>query len=131
MADDGLWYKDAVFYELHVRSYQDSNGDGIGDFPGLTSRLDYIRELGVDCIWLLPMYVSPSRDDGYDIADYTAINPAYGTMEDFQDFLDEAHRRGLRVVADLVLNHTSDQHPWFRRAIAAPSGSVERDYYVW
>jgi maltose alpha-D-glucosyltransferase/alpha-amylase len=131
MSEDGLWYKDAVFYELHVRSFQDSNQDGIGDFPGLTSRLDYLQELGVDCIWLLPMYVSPLRDDGYDIADYTAINPSYGTMDDFQNFLDKAHARGLRVIADLVLNHTSDQHPWFRRAVLAPPGSTERDFYVW
>jgi maltose alpha-D-glucosyltransferase/alpha-amylase len=131
MVDDGHWYKDAVFYELHVRSFQDSNADGIGDFRGLTSRLDYLQELGVDCIWLLPMFVSPLRDDGYDIADYTAINPSYGTMEEFQAFLDSAHRRGLRVIADLVLNHTSDQHPWFRRAVAAPAGSPERDFYVW
>ena len=131
MAEDGLWYKDAVFYELHVRSFQDSNADGIGDFPGLTSRLDYLQALGVDCIWLLPFYPSPLRDDGYDIEDYTSVNPAYGTMDDFQRFLDEAHRRGLRVIADLVLNHTSDRHPWFQRAVRAPAGSVERDFYVW
>ena len=131
MADDGLWYKDAVFYELHVRSYQDSANDGIGDFRGLTSRLDYIRDLGVDCIWLLPFYPSPWRDDGYDIADYTNVHPSYGTMRDFEDFLDQAHRRGLRVIADLVLNHTSDQHAWFRRAVESPPGSVERDFYVW
>jgi maltose alpha-D-glucosyltransferase/alpha-amylase len=131
MADDGLWYKDAIFYELHVRSFQDSNADGIGDFQGLTSRLDYLQALGVTCIWLLPMYVSPLRDDGYDIEDYTAIQPAYGTMADFETFLDAAHHRGLRVIADLVLNHTSDRHPWFRRAVESPAGSSERDFYVW
>ncbi|HEV3165452.1 MAG TPA: maltose alpha-D-glucosyltransferase [Isosphaeraceae bacterium] len=131
MSDDGLWYKDAVFYELHVRSFQDADGDGIGDFRGLTSRLDYIQDLGVDCIWLLPMYASPLRDDGYDIADYTSIHPSYGTMQDFQDFLNTAHSRGLKVIADLVLNHTSDQHPWFRRALESPAGSSERNFYVW
>jgi maltose alpha-D-glucosyltransferase/alpha-amylase len=131
MADDGLWYKDAVFYELHVRSFQDGTGDGIGDFRGLTSRLDYLQNLGIDCIWLLPFYESPFRDDGYDIAEFTKIHPRYGTLEDFQAFLDEAHKRGLRVIADLVINHTSDQHPWFKRAVESPPGSPERDYYVW
>ena len=131
MAEDGLWYKDAVFYELHVRSFQDSNGDGVGDFRGLTSRLDYIRDLGVDCIWLLPFYDSPLKDDGYDIADYRTIHPNYGTMADFEDFLAAAHRRGLRVITDLVMNHTSDQHAWFKRAVESPPGSPERDYYVW
>jgi len=131
MSEDGLWYKEAIFYELHVRSFSDGNHDGIGDFRGLASRLDYIQELGVDCIWLLPMYDSPMRDDGYDISDFTAIHPSYGTMEDFQDFLDTAHARGLRVIADLALNHTSDQHPWFRRAVSAPAGSSERNFYVW
>lgn len=131
MSSESLWYKDAVFYELHVRAYQDGNHDGIGDFIGLTSRLDYIQELGINCIWLLPMFDSPLRDDGYDISDYTTIHPSYGTMEDFQRFLDAAHSRGLRVIADLVLNHTSDQHPWFRRAVNAPAGSSERNFYVW
>jgi maltose alpha-D-glucosyltransferase/alpha-amylase len=131
MADDGLWYKDAIFYELHVRSFHDSNADGIGDFRGLTSRLDYLQALGVTCIWLLPMYVSPLRDDGYDIEDYTLIQPGYGTMGDFEAFLDAAHDRGLRVIADLVMNHTSDRHPWFRRAVESPPGSPERDFYVW
>ena len=131
MADDGLWYKDAVFYELHVRSFQDGNNDGVGDFRGLMTRLDYIRDLGVDCIWLLPFFDSPLKDDGYDIADYRAIHPNYGTMADFQDFLDAAHDRGLRVIADLVMNHTSDQHAWFQRAVESPPGSPERDYYVW
>ncbi len=127
-ADD--WYKDAIFYELHVRAFQDSNGDGIGDFPGLTERLDYVRDLGVNCIWLLPMYPSPLRDDGYDIADYRNIHPDYGTLDDFQHFLDAAHARGLRVITDLVMNHTSDQHPWFQEARRSPE-SPYRDYYVW
>ena len=131
MADDGLWFKDAVFYELHVRSFQDGNNDGIGDFKGLTTRLDYLKELGVDCIWLLPFFPSPLKDDGYDIADYRAIHPNYGTIEHFQAFLDAAHDRGIRVIADLVMNHTSDQHPWFQGALASPAGSPERDYYVW
>ncbi len=106
MADD-LWYKDAVFYEVHVKAFQDGNDDGVGDFRGLTRRLDYIQELGVDCVWLLPFYPSPLRDDGYDIADFYAVSPLYGTMEDFDAFLAEAHRRSLRVIADLVVNHTS------------------------
>ncbi|OHD57441.1 MAG: maltose alpha-D-glucosyltransferase [Spirochaetes bacterium GWF1_49_6] len=124
------WYKDAVFYELYIRGFQDSNGDGKGDIPGLTSRLGYLRELGVDCIWLLPMYPSPGHDDGYDIQDYKGINPEYGTLEDFKFFLDEAHMRGIRVIADLVLNHTSDRHPWFIDARKGPS-SPYHDYYVW
>ena len=124
------WYKDAIFYELHVRAFMDSNGDGIGDFPGLTERLDYVRDLGVSCIWLLPMYPSPLRDDGYDISNYRNIHPDYGTLDDFQRFLDAAHSRGLRVIADLVLNHTSDQHPWFQEARRSPD-SPYRDYYVW
>ena len=131
VGDNTLWYKDAVFYELHVKAFQDSNGDGIGDFRGLIERLDYLQDLGVDVIWLLPFYPSPLRDDGYDIADYYTVNPQYGTIEDFQRFLDEAHKRDLRVIADLVLNHTSDQHPWFQRARRAPRGSPERDFYVW
>jgi len=128
MAED--WYKDAIFYELHVRAFMDSNGDGIGDFPGLTDRLDYIHDLGVNCIWLLPMYPSPLRDDGYDIADYRSIHSDYGTLDDFQRFLDAAHARNLRVIADLVMNHTSDQHPWFQEARRSPE-SPYRDYYVW
>ena len=125
------WYKDAVFYELHVRAFADSNADGIGDFAGLTQKLDYLQDLGINVIWLLPFYPSPLRDDGYDIAHYTDVNPAYGSLSDFKAFLDEAHRRGLRVVTELVLNHTSDQHPWFQRARRAPVGSAERDFYVW
>jgi maltose alpha-D-glucosyltransferase/alpha-amylase len=129
--DDPLWYKDAVIYELHVRAFCDSNGDGVGDFNGLVGKLDYLQDLGVTALWLLPFYPSPLRDDGYDIADYTSINPAYGTLADFQLFLQEAHRRGLRVITELVVNHTSDQHPWFQRARRAPPGSPERDFYVW
>jgi maltose alpha-D-glucosyltransferase/alpha-amylase len=129
--DDPLWYKDAIIYELHVRAFRDSNGDGIGDFPGVVQKLDYLQDLGVTALWLLPFYPSPLRDDGYDIADYTDVNPIYGTLADFKVLLDEAHRRGLRVLTELVLNHTSDQHPWFQRARRAPPGSPERDFYVW
>jgi maltose alpha-D-glucosyltransferase/alpha-amylase len=128
---DNLWYKDAVFYELRVGAFQDSDADGMGDFRGLASRLDYLQDLGVNTLWLLPFYPSPLRDDGYDISDYAAIHPDYGTLEDFQYFLEEAHRRNLRVVTELVLNHTSDQHAWFERARRAPSGSRWRDFYVW
>jgi maltose alpha-D-glucosyltransferase/alpha-amylase len=124
------WYKDAIFYELHVRAFQDSNADGIGDFPGLISRLDYLASLGVDAIWLLPFYSSPLKDDGYDIADYYQINPDYGTIEDFQRLIGAAHQRGIRIIADLVMNHTSDQHPWFQEARRDPH-SPYRDYYVW
>jgi maltose alpha-D-glucosyltransferase/alpha-amylase len=131
IANDPLWYKDAVIYELHVKSFYDSDGDGIGDFPGLTSKLGYLQELGVTALWLLPFYPSPLRDDGYDIADYSTVNPTYGTLDDFREFLEEAHKRGLRVITELVINHTSDQHPWFRRARLAPRGSPERDFYVW
>ncbi|WP_322496950.1 maltose alpha-D-glucosyltransferase [Chloroflexus sp.] len=131
LANDPLWYKDAVIYELHVRAFCDSNGDGIGDFPGLTSKLDYLQDLGVTAIWLLPFYPSPLRDDGYDIADYTNIHPNYGTLTDFKVFIREAHRRGLRVITELVCNHTSDQHPWFQRARRAKPGSSARNFYVW
>ena len=130
-AGDPLWYKDAVIYEVHVRAFYDSDADGRGDFQGLTSKLDYLRDLGVTAIWLLPFYPSPWRDDGYDISDYTNVHPAYGTLDDFKVFLDEAHRRGLKVITELVINHTSDQHPWFQRARLAPPGSPERDFYVW
>jgi maltose alpha-D-glucosyltransferase/alpha-amylase len=128
---DPHWYKDAIIYELRVRSFYDSDGDGIGDFRGLASRLDYLQDLGVTALWLLPFYPSPLRDDGYDIADYTSVHPEVGTVDDFRYFLDEAHRRGLHVITELVLNHTSDQHPWFQRARRAPAGSSERDFYVW
>jgi maltose alpha-D-glucosyltransferase / alpha-amylase len=130
-ATDPLWYKDAVIYELHVRTFQDSNADGIGDFPGLISRLDYLQDLGVTCLWLLPFYPSPLRDDGYDISNYTAVNPSYGTIEDFKHFLAAAHLRNMQVLIELVINHTSDQHPWFQAARHAPPGSPERDVYVW
>jgi maltose alpha-D-glucosyltransferase/alpha-amylase len=130
MSDDALWYKDAVFYELHVKAYADGNGDGIGDFPGLTARLDHLAELGVTCLWLLPMYPSPFRDDGYDISDYCGVHPAYGSLDDFKAFLQAAHARGLRVITELVLNHTSDQHPWFKEARASRD-SPKRDFYVW
>ena len=131
LAEDPLWYQTALIYQVHVRAFADSNGDGIGDFPGLTAKLDYLQDLGVTALWLQPFYPSPLRDDGYDTADYTDVNPAYGTLEEFDTFLAEAHRRGLRVITELVLNHTSDQHPWFQRARRAPPGSPERDYYVW
>jgi len=131
LEDDPLWYKDAILYELHVRAFRDSNGDGIGDFAGVVEKLDYLQDLGITAIWLLPFYPSPLRDDGYDIADYASINPIYGTLDDFQRLLDEAHSRGLRVITELVVNHTSDQHPWFQRARRSPPGSSERDFYVW
>ena len=128
---DPRWYQHAVIYELPVKSFFDSNDDGIGDFPGLIDKLDYIESLGVTCLWLLPFYPSPLRDDGYDIADYCQIHPSYGTLEEFTRFLHAAHERRLRVVIELVLNHTSDEHAWFQRARLAPPGSTERDYYVW
>ncbi len=130
ISDDTLWYKDAIFYEVYVRGFYDSNGDGIGDFRGLTEKLDYLQWLGIDCIWLLPMYPSPLRDGGYDIADYYAVLPEYGTLEDFKEFLDGAHRRGIRVIADLVVNHTSDQHSWFQESRSSRD-NPKRDWYVW
>ena len=130
LRDDPLWFKDAVFYEVYVRGFYDSDGDGVGDFRGLTEKLDYLEWLGVDCLWLLPMYESPLRDGGYDIADYYKILPEYGTLEEFRQFLDDAHRRGIRVITDLVINHTSDQHPWFKEASRSPD-SPKRDWYVW
>ncbi|HYG41500.1 MAG TPA: maltose alpha-D-glucosyltransferase, partial [Bordetella sp.] len=129
--DTPLWYKDAVIYQLHIRSFYDSNNDGIGDFEGLTAKLDYIASLGVDTIWLLPFYPSPRRDDGYDIADYRSVHPDYGTISDARRFIRAAHARGLRVITELVVNHTSDQHPWFQRARRARPGSAARNYYVW
>ncbi len=128
--NDLLWYKNAIFYELHIRSFADSTGDGKGDLRGIISKLDYLRELGVDCIWLLPMFPSPLKDDGYDIADYFHIHPDYGTVEDFKALLNEAHARGLRVITDLVLNHTSDEHPWFIESRKSKDNAY-RDYYVW
>ncbi len=130
-ATDPLWFKDAIIYELHVKAFADSNGDGMGDFRGLMSKLDYLQDLGVTCIWLLPFFPSPFKDDGYDISNYVDVNPAYGTLEDFQAFLGAAHQRGLQVMIELVINHTSDQHPWFQRARKALPGSAEREMYVW
>ncbi|MEP7343819.1 MAG: maltose alpha-D-glucosyltransferase [Gemmatimonadaceae bacterium] len=124
------WYKNAIFYEVPVKAYCDTNGDGIGDFRGLISKLDYLAELGVDCLWILPMYPSPFRDDGYDISDYRAIHPNYGSLEEFREFLDEAHERGMRVITELVVNHTSDQHPWFVEARSSRD-NPKRDWYVW
>ena len=128
---DKLWYKDGVIYQTHVRAFFDSNNDGVGDFQGLTRKLDYLQDLGINIIWLLPFYPSPMRDDGYDIANYTAVNPSYGTLSDFKAFLKEAHRRGLRVITELVINHTSDQHEWFQKSRRAKPGSAWRDFYVW
>ncbi len=130
MSADDLWYKDAVFYELHVKAFYDSNGDGIGDFRGLMEKLDYLQDLGVDCLWVLPFYPSPLRDDGYDISDYGGVHPSYGTLADFRAFLRAAHHRRIRVITDLVMNHTSDQHPWFQAARRSPT-SRYRNYYVW
>jgi maltose alpha-D-glucosyltransferase / alpha-amylase len=130
-AQDPLWFKDAIIYELHVRAFFDSNNDGIGDFQGLTQRLDYLQDLGVTCLWLLPFFPSPLRDDGYDIADYLNVHPDYGTLDDFRTFLSAAHDRNMQVMIELVINHTSDQHPWFQRARTAPLGSMEREFYVW
>jgi maltose alpha-D-glucosyltransferase / alpha-amylase len=127
---DNDWYKDAIIYELHVKAFYDSDGNGIGDFRGLIEKLDYLQDLGINCIWLLPFYQSPLRDDGYDIADYYTVHPNYGTVADFEAFLAEAHMRGIRVLADLVLNHTSDQNAWFQESRLSPD-SPKRDYYVW
>ncbi|MBN1654822.1 MAG: maltose alpha-D-glucosyltransferase [Deltaproteobacteria bacterium] len=131
LPEEPFWYKDAIIYELHVRAFFDSDGDGIGDFQGLCNKLDYVKDLGVTALWLLPFYPSPLRDDGYDIADYTDIHPNYGTLHDFRVFLREAHKRGIRVITELVINHTSIDHPWFQRARLAPPGSNERDFYLW
>jgi maltose alpha-D-glucosyltransferase/alpha-amylase len=128
---DALWFKDAIIYELHVKTFHDSDADGIGDFRGLIEKLDYLQELGISAIWLLPFYPSPLKDDGYDIANYFDVNPHYGTLDDFRAFLDAAHERGLRVITELVINHTSDQNPWFQKSRRAPSGSPERELYVW
>ncbi len=128
--NDTLWYKDAIFYQVYVRAFYDSNGDGHGDLHGLTLKLDYLKNLGIDCVWLMPIFPSPLKDDGYDIADYYGIHPDYGTLEDFKQLLKEAHARGIRIITDLVLNHTSDEHPWFQAA-RADRRSPYRDYYVW
>jgi maltose alpha-D-glucosyltransferase/alpha-amylase len=131
LTNDPLWYKDAIIYQTHVRAFCDASGDGVGDFAGLVTRLDYLQDLGVTALWLLPFYPSPLRDDGYDIADYTGVHPLYGNLADFKLFLREAHRRGLRVITELVINHTSDQHAWFQKARHAPPGSTARNFYVW
>jgi maltose alpha-D-glucosyltransferase / alpha-amylase len=130
-ASDPVWFKDAIIYELHVKAFADSNADGIGDFQGLLQKLDYLQNLGITCIWLLPFFPSPQRDDGYDISDYLNVNPSYGTMDDFKAFIAAAHERELQVMIELVINHTSDQHPWFQAARTAPPGSPEREFYVW
>jgi maltose alpha-D-glucosyltransferase/alpha-amylase len=130
--DDNLhWYKDAVIYELHIKAFRDGNCDGIGDLEGIMQKLDYLQNLGITAIWLLPFYPSPLRDDGYDIADYYSINKSYGNISQFKKLLKEAHKRNLKIITELVINHTSDQHPWFQRAIKAKKGSEERNYYVW
>jgi len=131
LEDNPLWFKDAIIYELHVRAFYDSIDDGVGDFRGLTQKLDYLQDLGVTAVWLLPFCPSPLKDDGYDMSDYTDVHPTYGTLNDFEAFLREAHRRGIRVITELALNHTSDQHPWFQRARRAKPGSPWRDFYVW
>lgn len=131
IADQNLWYKDAIIYQLHVKAFSDSNGDGIGDFAGLTEKLDYLQDLGVNTLWLLPFYPSPGRDDGYDIADYGSINSDFGTMKDFRRFITEAKKRNLHVITELVINHTSDQHEWFKRARRSEKGSNARNWYVW
>ncbi len=131
LSDDPLWYKDAVIYEIHIRAFNDSNGDGVGDIPGLIDKLDYLSDLGITAIWILPFYPSPLKDGGYDIADYTNVHESYGTRHDVARLLREAHRRGIRVITELVLNHTSSEHPWFQRARRAPPGSPPRDFYVW
>ena len=128
---DPLWFKQAVIYQLHVKSFYDLNDDGIGDFAGLEAKLSYLESLGVTAIWLLPFYSSPLKDDGYDISDYYDVHPAYGKLNDFRRFLHEAHKRGMRIITELVINHTSDQHPWFQRARRAKPGSMWRNFYVW
>src|SRR5688572_15076393 len=128
---DGQWYKDAVIYQLHIKAFFDASNDGVGDFRGLAAKLDYVQELGVNAIWLLPFYPTPLMDDGYDVADYHNVHPHYGTRADFRVFLREAHRMGLKVITELVVNHTSDQHPWFQAARRAPRGSAKRNFYVW
>ena len=128
---DAQWYRDAVIYQLNVKAFFDTNNDGVGDFKGVTAKLDYVKELGVNTIWLMPFYPSPLRDDGYDISEYEDVNPQYGTLGDFKEMLDAAHARGLRVITELVINHTSNEHPWFKAARLAPPGSPERNFYVW
>ena len=128
---DPLWYKDAIVYETHVKAFFDADGDGVGDFAGLVAKLDYLERLGITCLWLLPFFPSPLRDDGYDVSDYRGVHPSYGTLDGFRALVEEAHRRGIAILVELVVNHTSDRHPWFERARRAPPGSPERDAYVW
>jgi len=130
LTQDALWYKDAIIYQVHVRTFRDSNGDGIGDFRGLAEKLDYLQELGINALWLMPFFPSPLRDDGYDIADYRSVHPSYGTLDDFKTFLSAAHERGIRVIVEMVLNHTSDQHPWFQESRSS-ANNPRRDWYVW
>lgn len=130
-SEDPLWYKDGIIYQVHIKSFKDSNNDGIGDIKGITAKLDYILSLGINILWVLPFYPSPMKDDGYDISDYLSINPDFGTLDDFKEFLEEAHRRKIKVITELVMNHTSDQHFWFKRARRSPAGSIERNFYVW
>ena len=129
--DEPFWYKDAIIYQAHVKSFFDANNDGVGDFQGLTQKLDYLQSLGINCVWLLPFFPSPLKDDGYDISDYRNVHPSYGTLRDFEEFVRAAHDRHIKVLIELVVNHTSDQHPWFQRARRAPKGSPEREFYVW
>ena len=129
-SSDALWYKNAVFYQVHVRAFYDSTGDGVGDFQGLAQKLDYLRDLGVNAIWLMPFFPSPLRDDGYDIADYRSVHPLYGTLQDFKNFLNAAHERQLRVIVEMVLNHTSDQHDWFQESRSSRD-NPRRDWNVW
>ncbi len=131
LEENPLWYKDAIIYELHVKAFYDGNGDGLGDFQGLKEKLWYIEDLGITAIWLLPFYPSPLKDDGYDISNYFNVHPDYGTLKDFREFLQEAHGRGIRVITELVLNHTSDQHAWFKKSRRAEPGSPWRDFYLW
>jgi maltose alpha-D-glucosyltransferase/alpha-amylase len=130
LTQDALWYKDAIIYQVHVRTFRDSNADGIGDFRGLAEKLDYLQELGINALWLMPFFPSPLRDDGYDIADYRSVHPSYGTLDDFKNFLGAAHERGIRVIVEMVLNHTSDQHPWFQESRSS-TNNPRRDWYVW
>jgi len=131
LEDNPYWYRDAIIYQVHIKAFADSDADGIGDFRGLIGKLEYLQQLGITAIWLLPFYPSPQRDDGYDISDYYNVNPSYNTLREFKQLLRAAHSRGIRVITELVLNHTSDQHPWFQRARLAKPGSVHRDFYVW
>ena len=130
LMEDPLWYKDAIIYQVHVRTFYDSNGDGIGDFHGLEQKLEYLQELGITAIWLMPFFPSPLRDDGYDIADYKTVHDSYGSLEDFKKFLNSAHEREIRVIIEMVLNHTSDQHPWFQQSRSSRDNPY-RDWYVW